>query len=57
MAANVPIVVLQKNKPYQITRFNEWGDNILLYLRGYEEDAQEIVTSTAHVLGIQKCGS
>ena len=35
MTAYVPIVALQKNKPYQITRFNEWGDNFLLYLRGY----------------------
>ena len=43
MPAYIPIVALEKNKPYQITRLDEWGNNILLYLRGYEEDAQEIM--------------
>jgi hypothetical protein len=44
MTVYVPILALQKNKPYQVTRLNEWGDNIQLYLRGYEEDTQEIMS-------------
>jgi len=44
MPAYVPILALRKNKLLQSTRLNEWGDIILLYLRGYEEDAQQIMS-------------
>jgi hypothetical protein len=60
MPAYVPILALQKNKLLQSTRVNEWGDIILLYLRGYEEDAQQIMyfyCPRATIGHSKECGS
>jgi len=44
MTAYIPILCPKKEEPYQITRLSEWGDNILLYLRGYGDQQQEIMS-------------
>ena len=43
MATYIPIISLKVKRPYKIERTCERDGNILLHLRGYEEDRQEFI--------------